>query len=270
MSDGFRIHHRGRVGEEKGLAGVLFIFVSIWAFSALGMLLGIYFTARNVESNVEFITRDVGEIKGETTLASLLVETNRLAAEIETKVAPLASILDQVIPHATSIKENIDLKITPLAAKIDDTIQGVAATVSSIAAGAEAINKDVAGIGTRFAEIHTSVANLGRNVAEAANSAATIEGLIDTVSGQAATIAGLLQAVYNDHIHPASALVGGPGSVGHKVADGSLTIHGYANDIDCLTQGNPTIFTNPPTQRSASANPFSRPVLTTSPVSRQC
>jgi methyl-accepting chemotaxis protein len=260
--------HRVR-SDQKGLAGVLFIFVSIWAFSALGMLLGIYYTARNVESNVEFITRDIGEIKGETTLANLLVETNRLADEIKGKVAPLSPLLDQIIPLATNIKENVDLRITPGALSIGSTLQGVSATVDSITGNADAINRTLVTVGNQAVEIRDLVNNIGRNVTDATNRAGAIEGLVDTASGQATTIAGLLETIYNDHVHPSAVLVGGPGNAGHRKPDGALTIHGYANDIDCLVQGSPTIFFNPPS--SGAASPFSRAsLMTLIPVSRAC
>jgi len=260
---------RRRVGEEKGLAGVLFIFVSIWAFSALGMLLGIYYTARNVESNVEFITRDIGEIKGETTLANLLVETNRLADEIKGKVTPLSPLLDQIIPLATNIDKNVDQGITPGALKIGATLEGVAGTVNSITSGADSINRTLATVGVQATEIKDLVNNIGRNVTDATNRAGAIEGLIDTATGQATTIADLLGTIYNDHVHPSAVLVGGPGNAGHAHPDGGLTIHGYANDIDCLVQGSPTIFFNPPS--SGASSPFSRgSLMTMIPVSRAC
>lgn len=253
--------------DQKGLAGVLFIFVSIWAFSSLGMLLGIYYTARNVESNVEFITRDIGEIKGETTLANLLVETNRLAEEIKGKVTPLSPLLDEIIKPATSIKENVDLRITPTVAKISETLEGVSNSVSSITAGAASINTTLATVGNQALEIRDLANNIGRNVTDATNRAGAIEGLVDNAAGQATTIAGLLEAIYNDHVHPAATLVGGPGNAGHQLPDGSLTIHGYANDIDCLTQGNPFVFQSPP----GASSPFSRGSLAMAvPFSRQC
>lgn len=258
--------------DQKGLAGVLFIFVSIWAFSALGMLLGIYYTARNVESNVEFITRDIGEIKGETTLANLLVETNRLADEIKGKVAPLSPILDQVIPLAANIDKNVAQGITPGALGIGKTLEGVSTSVNSIASGASSIDQTLSTVGTQAAEIRDLVNNIGRNVSEATSRAGAIEGLIDTATGQATTIADLLDTIYNAHVHPSKILVGGPGNAGHQREDkpDQLTIHGMANGLDCLVQGNPTVFSNPTAQRAALASPFSRGSLMRMPMSRNC
>lgn len=259
MSFGRRVR-----SEEKGLAGVLFIFVSIWAFSSLGMLLGIYYTARNIESNVQFITRDVGEIKGETTLANLLVETNRMADEIKGKVTVISPLLDQIIPVAKHIQGNVDV-ITPIVLRVGNTLQGVTSTVNSITASADTINGQLQTVGKQALEIRDLVNNIGRNVTDAANRAGHIVNMVHTGAGQAATIAGMIETIYNEHVHPAYQIVGGPGNAGHTRPDGGLTLHGYANNIDCLTQGNPTIFTNPRT-----SSPFSRGSLARVPVSRQC
>lgn len=254
--------------DQKGLAGVIFIFVSIWAFSSLGMLLGIYYTARNIESNVEFITRDVGEIKGETTLANLLVETNRLADEIKGKVTPLSPLLDQIIPIATNVKNNVDV-ITPIVLKIGTTIQNVSGVVDSITANASSINATLVTVGNQALEIRDLAKHIDGMVTDAAGRASAIETLVDTGTAQATTIAGLIETIYNEHVHPALDMVGGPGNAGHRRSDGGLSLHGTANQIYCLTQGNPTIFTNP--GGGPTSSPFSRgSLMAAQPTSTEC
>lgn len=244
---------------EKGLAGVIFIFISIWAFSSLGMLLGIYYTARNIESNVEFITRDVGEIKGETTLAALLVETNRLADEIKAKVTPLSPLLDEIIPVAQNIKKTIDEVMPAVLVSFDQGVGKIQKDASAISATVGSVNGTLQTVGKQALEIRDIARNIGNNVTDASNRAANIGKMVDRATVQAVTIGGLIEEIYNKHVHPAQILVGTPGvGADQKLPDKTLTIKGYAREIAKLANGNGCRFFAPTACPVSTSSPFSR------------
>lgn len=229
-----------RILARLGLGPAIFLFVLVWAVAALVCLTGTLFKAMNIDKRVKGITTDVGEIDGETDAVALVIETRKIAKEIQVAAAPLPGQLEVIQGSAASIENtakeiegkvnSIDATVTSIggtAQAINETINSVHAKALSIEGKAKTIDSAVGTIGGFAAEINGTAKGILGNFSTILEVARTADGRLVATADKANAIFAIVESIRSDTANVMSVL-----GADWKV-NGGNTIHGHANSIDC-------------------------------------
>ncbi len=246
------------IGLGSGLAGVILVIVIAWALAAVLMLTGTLTNARQINKRVKLVNAQVGPIDKNLASVALAGRTGRIAAKINSAARPLVGELSQVITAAGHIDATAGTILTTAgsingvvntinsnARAINGTVHAINATVNSINGHVQAIAGSVASIGGSVSSIHGRVvtvesvvgpigasdgsinANVTRiraNLGTTLSTARQIRvGVID-INNRAQVVIGLAKLLKSDF----DRILAGVGT-----GNGTGTIHGHANSIDC-------------------------------------
>ena len=253
---------RATLGLSTMLPGLVLVIVIFWALAAVLMLTGTLINAREIDETVDVINSQVAASDGideDLDNVKLAAETNRLAARIRRRAAPLTGQADQVIRSASSIDRKVDSilstaqSINDTAGSINSTVRSIGGNVSSIGSTVVSIHGTVNGIGAAvFAINRTARTILQRvgpvNATDPTSINASVNRILSDLTGVNTEVNQIDRGVAAINRRGDRAIAGargikgdfegiltqvGLGSPAGHTAAGKATIHGHANSIDC-------------------------------------
>ena len=250
------------LGLSTMLPGLVLVILIFWALAAVLMLTGTLINAREIDETVDVINQEVAASDGidqDLDNVKLAAETNRLAARIRRRAAPLTGQADQVLRAATSIDRKVDSilstaqSINETAGSINTTVRSIGGNVDSIGATVVSIHGTVNGIGADVFSIGRTASSILQRVGpENATDPNSINASVNrilsdltrvnTEVGQIDRGVAAINRRADRGIQGARGIKGdfegiltqvGLGSPTGHAAGGKGTIHGHANSIDC-------------------------------------
>jgi len=250
------------LGLSTMLPGLLLVIVIFWALAAVLMLTGTLINAREIDETVDVINSQVAASDGideDLDNVKLAAETNRLAARIRRRAAPLTGQANQVIRAASSIDRKVD-SILGTATSINETAGSINQTVRSIGGNVQSINSTVVSIHGLVQGIGADVFSIGRtansifakvgpvNATGGTSINASVNRILSDVTGVNTEVNQIDRGVAAINRRGDRAIDGargikgdfegiltqvGVGSPAGHASGGKATIHGHANSIDC-------------------------------------
>ena len=252
------------LGLSTMLPGLILVLVIFWALAAVLMLTGTLINAREIDETVDVINEQVAASDGideDLDNVKLAAETNRIAAKIRRRAAPLTGQANQVITAAKSIDGKVD-SILSTAGSINDTATSINSTVTSINSNVNSINSTVVsihglveGIGADvfaingladsiFAKVGAADASSGSSIR------ASVGRILSDLTGVNTEVGQIDRGVAAINRRGDRAIAGARGikgdfegiltqvglgsAAGHQSGGaGKAGIHGHANSIDC-------------------------------------
>ncbi len=254
---------RATLGLSTMLPGLILVIVIFWALAAVLMLTGTLINAREIDQTVDVINRQVAASDGideDLDNVKLAAETNRLAARIRQRAAPLTGQADQVLRAARSIDGKVDSilgtarEINDTAGSINTTVLSIGDNVNSIGGTVTSIHATVGGIGSDVFAINRVARSILQKVGPVnATDPTSINASVDRILSDLTAVDREVQQIERGvaainrrgdrAIDGARGIKGdfvgiltqvGFGSVeGHTSPGAGATIHGHANSIDC-------------------------------------
>ena len=252
---------RATLGLSTMLPGLLLVIVIFWALAAVLMLTGTLINAREIDDTVDVINEQVAASDGidqDLDNVKLAAETNRIAARIRQRAAPLTGQADQVLRAAKSIDGKVD-SILSTAGSINDTatsingtvrsigsnvdsiggtvvsihglVQGIGSDVFAINNVADSIFAKVGSVGATDDSINASVGRILTDLTAVNSEVISIDRGVAAINGRADRAIDLARGIKGD-FEGILANVGLGSAQGHTNG-GKTTIHGHANSIDC-------------------------------------
>jgi|GEM_PF-1304549 len=193
-----------RRADQAGVVGANLAIVLAFALYAVIQLSRTTLAAQQIDQRVKAINAEVVPIDSDLNNVPKLDETTRDAAEILTAAKPLSAQADQIIAAAKSI---------------DGKVSDIQSTANSINGVVKSINSTALGIGATVNSIHGTATALAPVVNQIKDGIVAINNKAD-VALSSASVTGIAA-----DLHSVLAQVG--------TANGSNTILGHANTIDC-------------------------------------
>ena len=250
------------LGLSTMLPGLVLVIVIFWALAAVLMLTGTLINAREIDETVDVINVQVAASDGidqDLDNVKLAARTNRLAARIRRRAAPLTGQADQVIRAASSIDRKVDSilstaqTINETAGSINTTVRSIGGNVSSIGSTVVSIHGTVNGIGADVFSIGRTARSIlqrvgPENATDPTSINASVARILSDLTRVNTEVRQIDRGVAAINLRGDRAIQGargikgdfegiltqvGLGSPTGHTAAGKGTIHGHANSIDC-------------------------------------
>ena len=171
---------KATLGLAPILPGLVLVLVIVWALAAVLMLTGTLINAREIDDTLPLINAQTTPIDKDLDNVKLAAETNRIAARIRKRAAPLSKQADQIITEARSIDGKV-VTILQTAGAINQTAKSINGTVGSINDKVSAINGSVVSINDTVGSIQSNVLTINRTVDQIGGRVTAINARVGSV-----------------------------------------------------------------------------------------
>ena len=245
---------RNILSGARGMSPVVLVIVIAWALLAVIFLTATLLAARSIDRSVSGVTgrtdangkpeknikTTVEEIGKEGKFIAEAKKTVEISSAIRKAADPLSGRLARTLtiadkginPRLKSINGKV-LGIVDVAGQINRNVVGIDGSVDSIHSDVLEINNKVRRIGNRALSIRTSATEINGSARSILGSLSTVLSEVQSIddgaariNARAATILGVAGSILQD-------FRGILANVG--VANGTNTVTGHANGIDCST-----------------------------------
>ncbi len=236
------------------MSPVVLVILIAWALLSVIFLTGTLLAARSIDRSVSGVTgrvdasgkpeknikTTVEEIGREGKFIDEARKTVQISAAIRKAAVPLSASLGRTLEVA---QKGIDPKLKQILGKVNDingvagaintNVTGIHSTVGSIFTNVLEINRKVRHIGKLGVTVRTSANEINGSARSILGSLSSVLALVQHIDGSAATINSEAQAILStggpilQDFHGILANVG--------THDGTNTVQGHANGIDCST-----------------------------------
>jgi methyl-accepting chemotaxis protein len=176
------------LGLAPILPGIVLVVVIVWALAAVLMLTATLVNAREIDDTLPLINKQVSPIDKDLDNVKLAAETNRIAARIRKRAAPLSAQADRILTEAGNIDKS--------AAEILKTAGAINETAGSINATAKAINGTAGSINDKVSSINANAVSINDTVGSIQGNAFAINRKAGSILGKATTINARVDSVF--------------------------------------------------------------------------